>query len=423
MKNRFFLLIFFLFSALIYGENPSLGGYIWYDKDVDGVQDYGEKGIYGVRVHLLKDGVETGDINYTDEKGVYLFEELEPNHNYSIKVILPRNYIDFTIPNVGQKGDEDIGTDSDIIKFTQVVINDRNYTAGISEEIYLKEDEHYRDLDAGLVCECVAWIDIEKSTNGVDADSPDEAVQLRAGDEVIWEYNVSNSSRVKIQNIKVIDDKEGEIDCPKDSLEPGEYMICIKKGVAKEGLYENKVVVTGEDENGTKVSDEDISHYIAKYPLGCIGDFYWYDESLNGVQDKGEPGVIGIKVELYDENKTLLRTTQTDNEGKYLFCDLEAGNYYVKFYLPPTYLFVPPDRGRDSEDSDARSDGWSHLINLGPGEKDLTIDAGIYCSCDEYVFEENKRDISAINFINIIIVAFIIAFIALTLGERHHKNR
>jgi hypothetical protein len=301
-------------------------------------------------------------------------------------------------------------------------MDDKEYLAGISDPIFLPADRHYRDLDAGITCSCVAWIDIEKSTNGVDGDSSDFAVRVDVGDEVVWNYKVSNSSLVKIVNIKVTDDKEGIIECPKDYLEPNEEMNCTKKGVAKEGLYENLAIVTGEDENGTEVNDEDVSHYIAQNKLGCIGDFYWYDSNLNGVQDKNEAGIIGIKVELYDENRNLLKSTETDDNGQYLFCDLEAGNYYVKFDLPETYLFIPSDRGDDSVDSDADSSGWSHLITLESGEDNLSIDAGIYCSCDDYLVTGETRDMGTISIANIIIVSFIIAFIALTIGEGNKKK-
>jgi len=427
-KILFFLLALFLTSSFSYAQDSnssdaSLGGYIWYDKDLDGIQDYGEHEVRGVRVYLLKDGVETGEYNASDESGTYLFENLEPDHNYSIKVLLPINYKSFTIPN---QGDDD-SIDSDIIKEQKENVDidgeTKELVVGYSEEIYLKSGDHYRDLDAGMLCRCVAWIDVEKSTNGVDADYADDAIEVKVGDEITWEYNITNSSLVTINDIKVVDDQEGEIDCPKDSLAPGEEMLCIKKGIAKEGLYRNVAVVSGTDENGTAVEDEDPSHYIATSNLACLGDFYWYDENLNGIQDKNEYGVVGIKVELYDQNKNLLKTSKTDKDGKYLFCDLEPGNYYVKFDLPNTYLFIPKDRGSDIKDSDADSNGWSHLVELSDGEKDLTIDAGIYCSCQEYEVTGVKRDLSAISpFIGfvILIIMFLIAF---TIKPEKTKSR
>jgi len=427
-KLLLFLLIAFLTSTFSYAEetnsnDASLGGYIWYDKDLDGIQDYGEHEVQNVIVYLLKDGQDTGEVKYSDESGSYLFDNLEPNHNYSIKVLLPVNYKSFTIPNEGS----DDTKDSDIIKAQSELVDingtEKEVVVGYSEEIFLESGTHYRDLDAGMLCSCVAWIDVEKSTNGVDADYDYEAVELKVGDEITWEYNVSNTSMVAISDIVLIDDKEGEISCPKDSLEPSESMICIKKGVAQKGLYRNLATVTGKDTNGNSVEDEDPSHYIATSNLACLGDFYWYDENINGIQDKDEYGVVGIEVELYNQDKKLLKTTKTDKEGKYLFCDLEPGNYYVKFGLPDTYLFIPKDRGSDLVDSDADDNGWSHLIELSDGENDLTIDVGIYCSCREYEVTGVTKDLSGVSPLIGLVVIFIMLLIAFTIKPEKGKNR
>jgi len=424
MRNLlFFLLITFLYptfsSAQESNTTASLGGYIWYDKNLDGIQDYGEHEVRNVRVYLLKDGVNTNEFKATDVNGNYLFENLEPNHKYSIRVLLPKNYKSFTKPNA-----TDDNKDSDIIKSVEedVVINEVTKTliVGYSDEVYLQDGDNYRDLDAGMLCRCIAWIDVEKSTNGVDADISDEAVEVKEGDEVVWEYKVVNSSMVEIDNIELTDDKEGVIDCPKDTLKPNEEMICIKKGIAQKGLYRNLATVTGYDPNGNEVEDKDPSHYIAAANLyveitkkACLGDFYWFDENLNGIQDKNEYGVVGIKVELYNEDKKLLSTTKTDKDGRYLFCDLEPANYYVKFDLPDTYLFIPKDRGSDLKDSDASSNGWSHLVELESGENDLSIDAGIYCSCKESEVTGIRKDlgeVSPVIPIFILVIMFLIAF-------------
>lgn len=51
----------------------------------------------------------------------------------------------------------------------------------------------------------------------------------------------------------------------------------------------------------------------------------------NGIKDADENGIAGITVKLYAENgTTLLATTLTDGNGKYLFPGLAAGKYYVE---------------------------------------------------------------------------------------------
>ena len=63
---------------------------------------------------------------------------------------------------------------------------------------------------------------------------------------------------------------------------------------------------------------------------GKVGDTVWNDLANPGVQDAGEPGLAGVTVRLYDSTgTTLLATTVTDSQGKYLFQGLPDGTYQV----------------------------------------------------------------------------------------------
>ncbi len=507
-----------------YTQFATLKGRVWYDQNSNGIQDAAEdvNSVENVRVHLYKDGVDTGELSITNSRGEYIFENLEPGHKYAIKVDKPKNYVDFTYYKKGHNDDIDSDVRSD----------------GFSDSVLLHAGEVYDKIDAGLVCKCIAWLHIEKLTNNEDADFS-KGPFIKIGDEVEWKYIVNNPSRVKICNIKVVDDKEGNVTCPKSCLAPLEEMTCIKRGIAKAGAYENKATVTGKCDNnasgcsnngvvinddpshyygiepkidiekytngkdsdtapgeklivGSKViwkyvvknvgnvklhdiivqddkegdincpkdsleagesmtcqksgivqagqyeniatvsakdplnedvQDSDPSHYVGKYKGACLGNFYWFDKNLNGVQDSGEPGVVGVKVELYDSAGNLLQTTHTNNEGKYLFCHLNPGKYRVKFDLPSSYLFVPANKGSDdTKDSDANRNGWSHIITLKDGDKDLSIDAGIYCSCDEGLVEGRKVHMDAINKESFIISALMIIMIALTIKIDERKS-
>jgi len=144
----------------------------------------------------------------------------------------------------------------------------------------------------------------------------------------------------------------------------------------------------------------------------------WLDENLNGIQDSNEVGVVGIKVELYDANtNTLLETTKTDSNGKYEFCKLKPGKYKVKFEQPNTYLFTYKDKGDDLKDSDVDKSGWSPVIELEAGEKDMSIDAGIYCECDDYKVNPDKyKEVSgSISLNSALALLFFIIFATSTL--------
>ena len=110
----------------------------------------------------------------------------------------------------------------------------------------------------------------------------------------------------------------------------------------------------------------------------ALGDRVWIDQNGNGIQDAGEPGIVGIKVELYGPNG-LLDTKFTDGSGLYSFTNLAPGDYKVKFYPPPCYFFTLMDQGTDdATDSDAdTSSGETIFTNLISGEIDNTWDAGL----------------------------------------------
>jgi len=75
---------------------------------------------------------------------------------------------------------------------------------------------------------------------------------------------------------------------------------------------------------------------------GQIGDFVWNDGNGNGCQDPGEPGIAGVRVDLYSGcgvTGTPIMTTNTDATGHYLFGGLCISNFYtVSFNAPAGYL-------------------------------------------------------------------------------------
>ncbi|QAA76587.1 MAG: hypothetical protein BIP78_0821 [Candidatus Bipolaricaulis sibiricus] len=105
----------------------------------------------------------------------------------------------------------------------------------------------------------VPSIDIEKHTNGVDADSPTGPVVV-VGSTVTWTYEVTNTGNVTLTEIVVTDDQVGSIGTI-STLAPGASATLTKTGVAVAGQYGN----VGKAEttyNGQTVSDTDPSHYL-----------------------------------------------------------------------------------------------------------------------------------------------------------------
>ncbi|MGC4110326.1 MAG: SdrD B-like domain-containing protein [Nocardioides sp.] len=111
----------------------------------------------------------------------------------------------------------------------------------------------------------------------------------------------------------------------------------------------------------------------------AIGDVVWIDANGNGKQDTGEKPLEGVKVELFKDGKSIA-TTATDSKGRYVFDNLPAGTYRVKFTLTDEqkkkYEFTTRNAGTDTAiDSDANpTTGWTRTIVLDDSNTALTGD-------------------------------------------------
>ena len=155
--------------------------------------------------------------------------------------------------------------------------------------------------------------------------------------------------------------------------------------------------------------------------LAGIGNYVWFDEATavvnddgdivsgpnNNLQDVGEPGIAGVTVRLFDDSNVLVGETVTDEDGFYLFLDLEPGDYWLEFEWDPATQIDPADLANpefynqdlplrlvvndsgpdDAIDSDGEEVKESEeepariartvMTTLDPGEIDLTWDLGL----------------------------------------------
>lgn len=114
-----------------------------------------------------------------------------------------------------------------------------------------------------------------------------------------------------------------------------------------------------------------------------IGDFVWEDLNGNGVYDEYEPGVNGITVELYDSSMKLISSTVTSNSyngkpGYYLFTNLNAGRYYVKFIPYRDYKLTIQQASLLNGSKTNQTTGLTDIINLGSNESKLDVGSGVF---------------------------------------------
>ncbi|MEP7268932.1 MAG: SdrD B-like domain-containing protein [Saprospiraceae bacterium] len=118
------------------------------------------------------------------------------------------------------------------------------------------------------------------------------------------------------------------------------------------------------------------------FPAG-LGDTVWFDFDKDGMQGPGEPGISGVKVNLYNGIGTLIGTTVTDVFGYYQFINLPQGNYSVEFISPAGFIPTTPNNvANDSLDSDAGVGGKTGNYFIPIGTFNPTIDAGFIPDCN-----------------------------------------
>ncbi|MDJ0517656.1 MAG: SdrD B-like domain-containing protein, partial [Trichodesmium sp. MO_231.B1] len=207
----------------------SIGDTIFRDDNADGDQDDGEAGISGVEVRLTDKGEDgqfgTADdevigTKTTDANGKYLFEDLEAG-NYQVEVLNDNGALN----GLDQTADPDSNLDN-------------------GSMVELDPGENDLDQDFGYDAPENPGIEIEKSTNTVDADTPDLAPEIVAGETVTWTYEVTNTGDVSFDESEVVvtDDQEGTITNIVDkingdddnTLEPGETWIYEQTGIAQD---------------------------------------------------------------------------------------------------------------------------------------------------------------------------------------------
>lgn len=134
-------------------------------------------------------------------------------------------------------------------------------------------------------------------------------------------------------------------------------------------------------------------------PKGAIGDTVWLDLNNNGIQNFNpatppvEPGVKGVIVKLFSNpdgdpgcvsgDETILATDVTDSAGKYLFDNLDQGNYCVQFVRPTGYAFTTRNASGSTPENDSDANvvtGRTGNIPLGAAQVDLSWDAGLIFS-------------------------------------------
>lgn len=234
--------------------DAEIGDFVWSDSNADGIQDDGEPGVAGLPVNLLDANGNVVDSTTTDGAGEYLF--IVTPGSYMVEFVVPAGD-KITSQHAGENDDKDSNADPLTGRSAVVTLgaNGSNYT-----------------IDAGIILFVAApSIDIEKSTNGLDADDA-TGPELEVGTTATFTYVVRNTGNVPLDNVRVTDDKLGDITCPSTILPTDGSMECIATATVAVGQYRNVGTVvgtpTGPNADGAgSVTANDPSHYFGFVPF------------------------------------------------------------------------------------------------------------------------------------------------------------
>ncbi|EJD98930.1 SdrD B-like domain-containing protein, partial [Staphylococcus epidermidis] len=181
-----------------------------------------------------------------------------------------------------------------------------------------------------------------------------------------------------------------------NDLQNGDYVINFKtpEGYTATKAYEGNNAEVDSNGLSTVGTIKDADNWTldsgfyktpSKYSLG---DYVWYDSNKDGYQDNDEKGIKGVKVTLKDSEGNTLKATETDENGKYRFDDLDSGDYTVHFDKPEGLTQTSVNSGND----DAKdADGEDVHVTITDHD-DFTIDNGYFEDSESDSSSESESD-------------------------------
>ena len=355
----------------------ALGDRVWIDADGDGFQDPNEVGLAGVTVNLYTAGPDgifgTADdvlaaSTTTDAAGQYIFTGLAVGA-YVVQVVPPVGFM--------QTGDPDhfgaTGTNNDNQTTAPVVL--------CPGDVFLNADFGYQPpASQNNSVGNYVWLDADAdgAQDGTEYGIPGVTVALVADLNSNGAWDMGEP----IIGTTVTDASGGYLFA---GLPDGKYLVWVNDtdnvlaGKAQtydsDGLGTPHISAVDLDSTGVNAvpvnnTDQDFGYR----PLGqtatagLIGDRVWLDIDGDGVQDAGEPGLEGVRVELYGPNQLFIGVTYTDENGYYYFGGLPAGT--------GTVVVIPPAGMTQTYDADGVSTPNQSTVTIATGEINLLQDFG-----------------------------------------------
>jgi uncharacterized surface anchored protein len=341
----------------------TVGNRVWEDSNGNGVQDSGEPGVDGATVSLKDAGGNLVSSVVTHDGGQYSFT-VDPG-TYTVSVAPPSGYV-FTGAGKGGNG----ALDSDV-------------NASGNANVTLASGDVNNDIDAGIYRPAslsqVVWFDADRDgrlDNGETGAAGVKVVLLDANGVAVPGASATTDADGHYQFTNLAPGKYS-VQFDKSSLPAGYDFTSAAQG-GPGGVGSDADTGTGKTAQVTLASGQDLTLRAGLViQQAAVGDRVWEDANGNGIQDSGEAGIVGVKVDLKDAGGNIVKTTTTGADGKYSFT-VDPGKYTVAVTAPTGMTATDQHKGADGVDSDINAGGQSDAITLAAGQTNNNVDAGFY---------------------------------------------
>lgn len=336
----------------------SISGYVYHDRDNDGLKEAGEEGIAGVTMTIT--GVDVDGVTHTftattDANGYYESTLLPPGTYTVVEAVQPTGYND---------GIDAAGTVNGALVGAAVNPGDKllnilllggqsgiNYNFGEIKPASISGSVHLTDRDGN----CYDGVTI--------ITPPIEGVLIELLDS---SGNVIATTHT---------DANGQYSF--NNLLPGTYSVreYTPDGLIDGGDHVGKVNGTTNGTNSANdllsnivllSGDDGVNYDFCEHEAATIAGYVYHDRDNDGVKESGEEGIAGVTVALLDASGVQIATTTTAADGSYSFTGLIAGNYQVVETQPTNYI--------DGLDAAGTIGGATVGSALNPGDKISSID-------------------------------------------------
>ncbi|MBK8779837.1 MAG: carboxypeptidase regulatory-like domain-containing protein [Saprospiraceae bacterium] len=340
-----------------FNQTVNLGDYVWFDQNNNGIQDPGEPGLAGATVKLYAANgttlLQTAPV--TGNTGAYNFTGLTPG-DYVVGVTPPAGYKSSAVDG----GDPDNNT-----------LNDDNGTGSGTGEVKSLpitltsggEPTNDGDGNNGNLTVDFGFAGTGSIGDLVWRDNDGNGLQGGVGETGIPGVIVTLTYTINSTNFTVLDTTDANGIYTFNNLPPATYAV----NFGTPSGYSATTANAGGNSSNSSTTDTNDSDPTGGNVTGIVlaagennlgidagfnqtvnlGDYVWFDQNNNGIQDPGEPGLAGATVKLYAANGTTLLQTApvTGNTGAYNFTGLTPGDYVVGVTPPAGYKSSAVDGG------------------------------------------------------------------------------